>query len=516
MSSKVSRRVFRDIRRRSSESRLCHGERLEQRYALAVLALVGPAEAVNEGTRAIFTIELAESAKVPQRISISTASGSATYGVDYFVPVKQTILFAPGQKSQTFSISILKDSAAEKRETFTVVATAEDPRLGRRSQVVSIVDAGGSDGASLSAKSKFQITFTYDATVTESLKAKLRQAADRWSNVIVGDLPDVVFEGRTIDDLEIAVTVSPAADLPAGVIAGAGYDQRRSGDRGLPFRGFMEISEAYVRAPGIMNTLTHEIGHSLGFGSLWQGQGGTRSLVSGVGTANPIYIGTNAVREYNTIFGLSGASVPLYEQSRSNPPVFDGSYASHWRDTVFTAAGPSSFELMSSRYDVSGLISGRPVPAILSRVTVGAMQDIGYVVSYGNVEKYVKPARAINGQTQGGGVAGGGANHRDTMRSKAFSTLSATVATLAGPQSQSVQTSGRVGSPVNASTAVIARPPVDRLAQGGYSGSATGRVLYPETTAGRGHRPAAVNRRISPPVVLRPAIGLGQPCQPHP
>lgn len=479
MYAKALQRGFHGIQPRRAASRLCHGERLEQRHAMTVFSLVGPTEAVNEGARAAFTVSLSAPAKVPQRISITTASGNATYGVDYYAPVKQTLLFAPGQTSQTFSISILKDSATEKMETFTVIATAEEPKLGKRSHVVSIVDSGGSNGGSLSAKSKFQITFTYDDTVTDDMKAKLRQAADRWSNVIVGDLPDVVFEGRRIDDIEIDVTVSPASSLPAGVIAGAGYDQRRSGERGLPYRGFMEISSAYATAPGIMNTLTHEIGHALGFGSLWQGQAGFKSLVSGVGTANPIYVGANAVREYNAIFGQSGTSIPLYEQSRANPPAYDGSYASHWRDSVFNAAGGSSFELMTSRYNVTGSINGRPVPAILSRVTVGAMQDIGYVVSYGNVEKYVKPARAMNGQNQGGGVAGGGANLRDVARSKAFSTIFAPVVAVAGPQPQA------------------------------------GRPLYPEAGTGRGQRPVVIGRRIAPPVAPWPVAGLERPSPLH-
>ena len=43
----------------------------------------------------------------------------------------------------------------------------------------------------------------------------------------------------------------------------------------------------------LQGVIMHEMGHVLGIGTLWQSQG----LVSGVGGANPVYVGANAVRE---------------------------------------------------------------------------------------------------------------------------------------------------------------------------------------------------------------------------
>lgn len=83
-------------------------------------------------------------------------------------------------------------------------------------------------------------------------------------------------------------------------------------------------------AVGLANTIAHEIGHVVGFGTLWQAGVGTfPDLVSGIRTAAPIYLGVSAVREYNSIFSTSGTSVPLYEVSDTDPPSYDGNSGSH-------------------------------------------------------------------------------------------------------------------------------------------------------------------------------------------
>jgi hypothetical protein len=421
------------------------------------LGLVGPVDAVFEGQRAEFTLTLSEASKLPQRVTITTAPGSATYGVDYFAPLKQSILFSPGQVSQKFSIATLRDARSDRvegMETFTVIATPDNRALKTRSHVVKINDTTGSSPSG--GTSNFQITFTHDSSVTANIRKTLEQAAARWSKVIVGDLPDVIYAGRTIDDLEIAVTVASASSLPTGVIAAASYDQRRPGPAGLPYLGSIEISDAFVNARGIMNTLTHEIGHALGFGNLWQNEARFKPLVTGIGTGNPIFVGANAVREYNTLFGTSGTSVPLYEQSTVQPATYDGSYGSHWRDSVFNASGGTSFELMTSRYNVNGMVNGGAVPAILSRVTVGAMQDLGYVVNYANAEAYVKPATSANPRAPAGGSFGGSAAGQGRAWSRAFATL----ATGDGPGTASQPVNYPSTSRVGAHGGLVAAEPL--------------------------------------------------------
>lgn len=465
--------------------------------------MTGPGEAVSEGQRAAFTLTLSEPSRVPRRVMVTTTPGSATYGVDYFAPVKQSILFAPGQISKTFSISTLRDSGrdrAEGRETFTVHATPEDRRLAARSTLVTIVDTVGASSGSGVTKSNFQITFSYDSSVTADIQSKLLQAADRWSKVIVGDLPDVTYQGRKIDDIEISVTVLSASSLPDGVIAGARYDQRRPGAAGLPFLGSIGISDAYADAPGITNTLTHEIGHALGFGSLWQDEPRFASLVTGIGTSNPAFVGANAVREYKNIFGQTARSVPLFEQSDESPATYDGSYGSHWRDSVFNASGGRSFELMTSSYNVNGTLNGAALPAMLSRVTVGAMQDLGYVVNYSNADAYGRPAAPMSGQKPAGGSSAGASNARGNSWSRAFASLDTDGSVGALSQSANHRPAGGVDA-TNGPRVAVGSASAD-YRQFGYGGP----LGTPGTSAEQTQRPVLASLRGTGPTPLRRAV----------
>ena len=216
--------------------------------------------------------------------------------------------------------------------------------------------------------------------------------------------------GQVIDDLLIQVSVSNT--LPAGVIAQAGFTDIRVGNtgvpangdftqNGLPYIGTMQISSAFINAVGLGTTIAHEIGHVVGFGTLWQNNVGTfPTLVSGIGTNNPVYVGTNGVQAYNSVFRNADTSVPLYEVSTTTPPSYDGSYGTHWRDSVFNSytTPPIYGELMTANYPVNGFL-GQPVPAYLSRVTVGALDDFGYTVSYAGAEAYSPPSSSSQTST---------------------------------------------------------------------------------------------------------------------
>ena len=366
IAAKASRKSARS-KHRERASRLSHGERLEQRHALAVvLSMAGPTSPVPEGQQAVFTLKLSEAAKVPHRVAITTTPRGATYGVDYYAPLKQTILFAPGQTSQTFSISVLRDAGGDKvegNESFIVNATPEDRRLGDgKSQIVTIVDTSAQ-------ASQFQITFNYDSSVTEQAKSVFQWAADRWSQIITGDLPNVTYQGKVIDDFQLNVSLQ---DLGDGLNGYASTLQTRPGSRGLPYLGEAVINSTKIGNPGIKYTIVHEIAHALGFSQeFWSGTG--FKLFGGT-TADPRYTGTNALREYNSIFGTQATGVPLAETGGA------GTYGSHWRTSVFGT------EIMSVGWDTTRT-DVRP----FSRITVGVMQDLGYQVSYKAADPYAKP-----------------------------------------------------------------------------------------------------------------------------
>ncbi|MFZ4732674.1 MAG: DVUA0089 family protein, partial [Pirellulales bacterium] len=179
----------------------------------------------------------------------------------------------------------------------------------------------------------FNITLTFSG-LTPSQQAIFNQASTRWSQIITGDLPDVMVNGRQVDDVVIDAS-AVAIDGPNGVLGQAGPRTFRFGSQ-LPSSGIMQFDSADMAAleanGKLLPVILHEMGHVLGIGTIWSGRG----LLTGAGTTNPRFTGSQAVAAFNSIFGRNDSSVPV-EGLPSGP----GSRDSHWRESVF---GP---ELMS-------------------------------------------------------------------------------------------------------------------------------------------------------------------------
>jgi hypothetical protein len=109
--------------------------------------------------------------------------------------------------------------------------------------------------------------------------------------------------------------------------------------------------------------VVHEMGHVLGFGSLWNFG---RSLLQG-STADPRFVGPNAIAGYHDVGGR-GSSVPVEENGGP------GTAFSHWDEETFDE------ELMT------GFIALGQSP--LSVMTIGSMQDLGYVVDPTAADRY--------------------------------------------------------------------------------------------------------------------------------
>lgn len=370
-------------------------EPLERRDCPAAFTLTAVTDTVTEGNAAEFRLTMLARSTIPQAVLVSTEAITATLGTDYMHRT-QRLTFFPGETQKSIFVQSLVDpvNETERSETLRLIVAPVGGTPAQLTAIVTINDYVAPD--------PYTIEFSFDSSVPANVQAMFQAAADRWQNVIVGDLPNVTLpNGQVVDDLLINVSVS--STLPAGVIAQAGFTDIRVGNsstpangnfsqNGLPYIGEMEISDDFLTAVGLPNTIAHEMGHVLGFGTLWQNNVGTfSSLVSGIGTANPVYVGANALREYNSIFATSGTSVPLYQVSTTTPPSYDGSYGSHWRDSVFDSANPAYDELMTATYNVTG-VNGVATPAYLSRITVGALDDFGYRVSYAGAESYVAPS----------------------------------------------------------------------------------------------------------------------------
>lgn len=369
---------------------------------------------LNEGNSGIstatFTVALSKPNSSSVTVAYATADGTALVSDNDYKPASGTLTFAPGETSKTVTVNVIGDAKLEPDEVFSfVLTTPMNATLQRAIGTATIrndeIDQPG-----------FQITMEYDSSVPNSIRTLFDAAAAKWSRVITGDLPSVQINGLFIDDLVIVADVRTLANPQ--IIAQAGFTDIRIGNsgipamrnfsqNGLPYLGTMTINSSFVTAPGIGNTIAHEMGHVLGFGTLWaNGVGSYPSLVRGIGTADPRFLGPNALREYKSLFGISATGVPLYDSKQNGtlvgPFQYDGSYGSHWRDDVFnyTRKAPSAssryFELMTAQYDVTAsLPGGQPIPSYLSRATVGAMADLGYQVNYFAADAYRRPAASV-------------------------------------------------------------------------------------------------------------------------
>jgi len=224
------------------------------------------------------------------------------------------------------------------------------------------------------AAAPFTITVVFLGGLTTAQKNAFKAAADRWSKVIVGDLPNVVINGQLIDDVLIEA-VGTAIDGIGGILGQAGPTHLRPAGAGaaafIPAKGRMQFDTAdlgQMQANGTLgDVITHEMGHVLGIGTIWT----MKNLLSGASGSNPVFTGATAKKEYGVLKGTGPAVVPV--ENTGGP----GTKNSHWRDTVF------GNELMT------GFVAGAPNP--LSRVTVGSLNDLGYVVDLSKAEAYALP-----------------------------------------------------------------------------------------------------------------------------
>jgi len=226
--------------------------------------------------------------------------------------------------------------------------------------------------------SGFEITIAYSGDPT--YQSYFDNAAATWESIITGDLPDV-NDPRLglIDDLRIDAAVTDI-DGAGGILGQAGPRSLRAGTN-LPVLGMMQFDSADLAgmvSKGILqDVIEHEMGHVLGIGTLWQMMG----LKSGFN-----YTGANAIREYSTLLGTSATSVPL--ETTGGP----GTAGGHWSEAIFVT------ELMT------GYAQNSP-PMPLSRMTIGSLQDMGYVVNYGSAEPYALPG---TGALTAGATTGSG------------------------------------------------------------------------------------------------------------
>lgn len=245
--------------------------------------------------------------------------------------------------------------------------------------------------------SNFTITLVYLTSATVAQQAAFDAAKAKWEQIITGDLADftipVAFNttdcgagvsqtvSGTVDDVRIYVELSPI-DGVGNILGSAGpCDLRQTGTK-LPYIGVMNFDTAdlvQLQNDGELNdVILHEMGHVLGYGTLWEAIPGfwTLTWLTGGCPANaPVFNGPAAVNAYTTLNGGGSAtSVPVEDTGTCTGPDGDGTRDSHWEESIFRS------ELMT------GFISGTIRP--LSATTVRSVEDLGYTVDVSKADPF--------------------------------------------------------------------------------------------------------------------------------
>ena len=264
---------------------------------------------------------------------------------------------------------------------------------------ISVVVTDGENSVSESFRyrvnaSPFHVELLFlDENLSSSQRQSFLQAAQQWSSVIQSDLENRILAGTQcngefeysgeVDDILIGV-ISTVLDGPNGTLGRAGPCSIRRAD-GLPFTGIMHFDLSdIVRLEGhglLTDTIYHEMGHVLGFGTLWN----SKNLLDTRNSNEPRFLGRRASFEWQRLGGAG--TVPVEATGGT------GTALGHWDEAAFRN------ELMTG-----WLNDGTNNP--LSRVSVASMEDLGYSVDYDRAEafslasnrsfQFVEPLRSLN------------------------------------------------------------------------------------------------------------------------
>lgn len=228
---------------------------------------------------------------------------------------------------------------------------------------------------------KFNITLSFpaDSGLNNQQKAIFQQAAHRWEEVIVQGLPDVTGT-VAVDDIMITIS-STQIDGPGRVMSRSGPLLLRAGSS-LPITGMIEFDLYDMQAREIdgtlKNVILHEMGHVLGIGTIWNRYLSYNNQSGCLESSDIDFTGPHANRQFHQL-GQQGY-IPVENQYGA------GNKCGHWDEETFKS------ELMT------GFSTSNPMP--LSRLTIGALEDLGYKVNYAAADPYILPIATLQMHTQ--------------------------------------------------------------------------------------------------------------------
>ncbi len=311
-----------------------------------------------------------------------------------------TFTVTSGGGSVTGTPAISDDTGLSKLGTWTL-----GPAEGQNTLTAQVSGAASVVFTATGLGSVFDIEIVRLGDTASVMTQALENAVNRWQRFVVGDLPDVSFATNPadsavcgpnppfddeIDDLRIFVFLE-AIDGPGNVLATAGPCFVRD-DGKLPAVGAMRFDTGdldNLNAVGLLDdVILHEIGHVLGFGSLWGTFLVNPSLPDNEG-ADTHFSGPRAVAAFDAVGGTSftaGSKVPV-ENSEGGAGTRD----SHWRESVLGIE------------NMTGFINAGANP--LSAVSVESLGDIGYVVNAIAADRYSLSSAAPSGVAARGATA---------------------------------------------------------------------------------------------------------------
>ena len=320
---------------------------------------------------------------LPQDLVVRTSDfdGNTVANVD--------LLFSVVQGGGSLSATAVRTNAQGTASSTWTVGMQEG---GTQQVTVSAVANSGAEATFSAAATDFKIELVFLNNGTPSQDSAFIAAADRWMNILRGELGDVdfsynpvpanyCFQGQpkvsdTVDDLRVFVFILPI-DGDLGALAQARPCWIRSGSR-LPVLGFMRFDSDDVgrlEQDGDLEALAlHEMGHILGFGILWDRFDTllvNPSLPSNTG-ADTHFAGEAAIAAFDFAGGTAytgGEKVPVENQFGV------GSNDTHWRESVLEN------ELMTP-----ALQGGVANP--LSAITTESLADLGYSVDSSGADSF--------------------------------------------------------------------------------------------------------------------------------